>query len=143
MTAHRMNRPNWPPSPDNATGVGLGWSAYRKRGNSSYAAIDTEAPLPAISLNMILEPSGTILVTEQINADNLLAKPRLSTIDSTMAHVDDTYLSVDSVHGGRCNYLMVDGHVVSLEPSATVGGEGEVSDSAETHFGMWTIAAGD
>ncbi|MFT4588284.1 MAG: prepilin-type processing-associated H-X9-DG protein [Candidatus Binatia bacterium] len=143
MPAHRMNRPNWPPSEYNATGVGLGWSQNRKKGNASYAYLESVSTLPAISMDMITEPDKTILITEQAQADNYIGKSKRATIKSTLEHVDSTVLPSGSYHGGRINYLMVDGHVENLKPEETVGPEGEVSDAADTHFGMWTILSGD
>lgn len=143
MTAHKMNRPNWPPSEHNATGVGLGWSQNRAKGNASYAYLQSVATLPAVKMDMIFEPDKTILITEQAQADNYVGKSKRATIDSTMEHVDTTILPMGSYHGGRINYLMLDGHVETLKPEETVGKEGEVSDSADTHFGMWTILARD
>ncbi len=143
MTEHKMNRPNWPPSEYNTTGVGLFWSAYRKKGNSSYAYLETAPRLPAVSMDMILDGAGTIVVTEQATAENHAGKPKFSTVRSTIEQVDETVLPANSYHGGKINYLMADGHVELLQRKATVGPEGEVSDSADTHFGMWTIAAGD
>lgn len=143
MTEHKMNRANWPPSEYNSTGVGLFWSAYRKRGNASYAALEGASTLPAVTLDMIQERARTILVTEQANAGNLVGRPKLATVKSTVAQVDETILPLSALHGGEINYLMADGHVESLEPDETVGLEGEISDSADTHFGMWTIVAGD
>lgn len=143
MTAHKMNRPNWPLSERNATGIGLGWSQYRNKGNASYVYLESLATLPSIKMDMIFEPANTILITEQAQADNYLGKSKRATIAATMEHVDTTVLPMGSYHGGRINYLMVDGHVETLKPEETVGKEGEVSDSADTHFGMWTILAGD
>ncbi|GEM_PF-1385681 len=143
MPAHRMNRPNWPPSEYNSTGVGLFWSAYRKRGNGALASMQGAAPLPAVTLDMLQDRAATIVFTEQAHPENLLGRAKFSTVSSTVGHVDETVLPRDSLHGGRINYLMADGHVEQLEPEATVGPEGKVSDAPETHFGMWTIVAGD
>lgn len=143
MTAHKMNRPNWPPSERNATGVGLSWSQSRKRGNSSYSYLATVSDLPAVTLGMIFEADATILMTEHAHADNFVGRSKRASIISTMEHVDATVLPMNAFHRGRINYLMVDGHVELLDPEETVGVEGEVSDASETHFGMWTIVAGD
>ena len=143
MTAHKMNRSNWPPSEHNVSGVGLFWSAYRKRGNSSLASVDGVVSVPAVTIDMIRDPAATIVITEQVNPENLVGRPKFATVKSTIEHVDETILPMDSLHAGKINYLMADGRVELLEPAETVGPEGEVSDSADTHFGMWTIVSGD
>jgi len=143
MTAHKMNRSNWPPSEYNSTGVGLFWSAYRKRGNSSLASIEGAPTLPAVTRDMIHDQAATIVITEQAHEENFLNRPKFSTVKATLEHVDETILPLDSLHDGKINYLMADGHAELLAPEDTVGPEGDVSDAADTHFGMWTIVSGD
>jgi len=143
----------WPPSSDRQNGVGLNFSPFSAFWNAADNKIgDGSAAHPrpssqlAIKLNMIPEPAGTILLTERIIAHNIVGVVERHIIRNTEDHVawgeGDVYAPpyfyppADSIHGGRFNYLMIDGHVEFLPPSKTTSDLG-------LQRGMWSIKAGD
>ncbi len=143
----------WPPSRDSQTGVGLNWyptsplwnQADNKIGDGSPANPRPSHQL-AIKGSMIPEPTGTILLTERIHVGNLMMAATRHDIGSTEDHMSFGaapvyappyfYPPADKHHGGRFNYLMIDGHVEFLLPSKT-------TPVPNLRRGMWSIKAGD
>jgi prepilin-type N-terminal cleavage/methylation domain-containing protein/prepilin-type processing-associated H-X9-DG protein len=143
----------WPPSRDSQTGVGLNWYPTSPFWNPADDAIgdgSTAHPRPshqlAIKLSIIPEPAGTILLTERIHVENVMMFANRQDIPDTTDHIGSGgapvyappyfYPPADSIHGGRFNYLMIDGHVELLSPSKTTSDLG-------LRRGMWSIKAGD
>lgn len=147
MTYHDMSPKNWPPGPENETGVGIHWTVGAKQGLNSLTNYNSYSNnLPALRTAMILEPDDTLFLTEHAYFRNILANPGGSTVATTAEHIHDdpkAELKLSSLHGGRITYLMVDGHVESLLPDLTTGLTGGVSSNRNTHKGMWTIKARD
>ena len=95
---------------------------------------------------MLLEASGTIVLTERIHVDNVMMFGQREDIrnasniwpGSRSGVCAALFLSTgrQSHHGGRFNYLMVDSHVELLLPSKTTSDLG-------LRRGMWSIKAGD
>jgi len=140
MSGYDMTPENWPPKPDNATGVGLWWD------NKTIAALldhetgqaVTERPelLPRLKRSVLLAPADTILLTEFNDRNNTLefiSSTRVWGVNQQQgAFKGDT----SQFHFGKFNYLMADGHVELLTKLQT-GGIGEAP------AGIWTIRAGD
>ncbi len=147
MPNHDMHPSNWPPGPDNNTGVGLYWTVGAKQGLNTLANFYAFSNnVPAFRAAMILEPDDTLLVTEHAYFRNILANPGGSIIKTTGEHIHDApeaEKKLTTLHGGKISYMMVDGHVESLFPDQTVGFTGGVSSNVNTHRGMWTIRAKD
>ncbi|NBR87083.1 MAG: hypothetical protein EB141_05285 [Verrucomicrobia bacterium] len=146
MPQHDMRQANWPPGPDNATGVGLWWSFGSKGTNQPSSLIyNAEEPTKQASVRtgMILQPKATILLAEQAKTNNIVANGQGSTINCAADHLDTALLPLKNYHQGKFNYLMVDGHVEFLSPDQTVGATGEAGDNPRKHLGMWTIRAKD
>lgn len=139
------NRPiNHPPGPNSSTGVGVSWSFGELGQARSILRFNSEGTnRMAIKRSMISEPKDTLLLTEQIQTNNLLGKGPCATIRCTDDHLATNLISMNAFHRGQFNYLMVDGHVETLQPRQTVGPVGQVGDNALKHHGMWTIKAGD
>lgn len=146
MPNNDMGTNNWPPSSDSTTGIGSHWSVYAK-GNDSLKKFQAYSNnLPAVQGSMILAPDDTMLLTEHVYYKNVVGNASGAIIKTTMEHIqnaDEAKAKMESLHGGRFNYMMVDGHVETLFPDQTVGLTGSVSSNANTHRGMWTIKAGD
>jgi len=136
MSAHDMDKKNWPPGSSNDTGVGLWWSDKDTDGNvtSGNAAltnvISANGRIPKIRLAMISAPVGTLLLTEQANSFNVLFNYSHATISrGDNQYMDALSTKVNPYHHGKFNFLMVDGHVEALYPTEKPG--------------MWTIRPDD
>lgn len=146
MSHHDMRPKNWPPGPTNATGVGLGWSFGpdgKKPPSPTVYNFEHTNQQASVKLSMIPEPKDTLLATEQIQTNNNLWAATRTTIRTTGEHLATNLISMSAFHGGKFNYLMVDGHVETLLPGQTVGPAGEVGTNAMKHDGIWTIKPGD
>lgn len=143
----------WPPSRDSQTGVGLNWYPTSPCWNPADDSIGDGSPAHprpshqlAIKGSTIPEPTGTILLTERIHVGNVMmaatrhdirnAEDHVATGPGTVYAPPYFYPPADKHHGGRFNYLMVDGHVEFLLPSKTTSDLG-------LQRGMWSIKAGD
>lgn len=146
MPNHDMAASNWPPGPDNMTGVGIHWTVGGKGLDSLTNYYSFSNNIPALRAASILDPGDTMFLAEHAYFRNILANPGGAIIKNTKEHIQDdpqAEKSLDTLHGGKFYYLMVDGHVEFLTPDQTTGLTGGVSDKMNTHRGMWTIKAGD
>ena len=144
MPKHGMDKRDWPPASDNATGVGHWW-APRGREYASLSALNSKTngktnALPAITVDMIPSPDATALLTEQAQADNLEFSYSDATIDNPATQLDTRAIKMWRYHGGKFNYLMVDGHVGLLSPLESLGESDPVYDDSDKKFqNIWTI----
>lgn len=147
MTYHDMSPKNWPPGPDNETGLGIFWTVGAKQGLSSLTNYNSYSNnLPAFRTAMILEPDDTLFLAEHAYFRNIYANPGGTTIHTTGEHIHDdpkAEKKLDTLHGGRFNYLLADGHVETFLPDATTGLTGGASAKMATHRGMWTVRPKD
>jgi prepilin-type N-terminal cleavage/methylation domain-containing protein/prepilin-type processing-associated H-X9-DG protein len=117
----------------------------------------TPTPSPyhqmAVRSALLQASQDTIQLTERINVSNLMGHPDVSFIDNSSQHMttgtataqqggqDWVYpLERDFHPNGSWNYLMGDGHVEFLAPTATLGG---TNQNRGLRTGMWTISATD
>jgi prepilin-type processing-associated H-X9-DG protein len=137
MNAHDMTPANWPPGPDNQTGVGLSWDRARIKqllGDNvaeSLAAQNADT-LPMVKYSWLPDPANTIVLTELIDPDNLVKDGRKTTVSGPMEQMALFQNYSGNFHNGRFNYLMADGRVESLSPLQT----GPLSDSSS----LWSIS---
>ena len=135
MAGHDMSAQNWPPGPHSATGVGLTWdkpSVSRLLGEDALAHPET---LPGVNLSVIPAPADTALLAEVIAPENALGKLPWAAVAGSAASGQALPDGGATFHGGRFNYLMVDGHVEWL----SVLQAGAVDGKA----GIWTLKKGD
>ncbi len=131
MSRHNMTETNWPPGANNNTGPGLWWSSDISNGKAALTnVLFAQGNIPAIRLDMISTPSGTLLLTEQARVDNIM----FSSSGATISRSDPQFFNpgstnINPYHNGKFNYLMVDGHVETLLPTEKPG--------------MWTIRPDD
>jgi len=122
MSAHNMAAENWPPGPENETGIGLVWNKpalQRLLGTEVLSdATNSTDSLAMVKLSGVPSPADTVCLAESINAAN------------NVKSIEGTYVSgcgnqmvglqlegtQPQFHLGRFNYLMVDGHVQRLRP---------------------------
>src|SRR5205823_6528353 len=77
--------------------------------------------IPAIRLDMIQFPEQTLILTEQASSNNLMWGYQCAVIHNVREHLDERAIPIDKYHGGKFNYLMVDGHVEALSPAQSAG----------------------
>jgi prepilin-type processing-associated H-X9-DG protein len=129
MPQHDMSSANWPPGPENSTGVGLGWKFWESGNASLNNAYSKDGKLLAVRLEMIHTPADTLLLTEHPNSVNNMFTCDGATIGGPNDHLDTKTSRMNRYHNGKFNYLMVDGHVELLLPAQKPG--------------IWTIKPND
>lgn len=158
MAGHEMVSlaDHWPLGPENTSGVGLNYwfHEWRKADPSVPGSKDGWVDLPTIDFGAdrltpdhlpafhyadIPAPADTLLLTEQIQADNVFDSGWRATVRTTGEQLDNHA----PTHQGRYNYAIVDGHVETLAPALTVGHAGEVGKEPWRNLGLWTIRPGD
>lgn len=135
---------DWPPCPVNQTGLGLAldgrtgqpdtrWNPDDEHGSSKVPRWQSAFQTP-----MILDHTQTIFMTERFSGLNHVG----GSTDAAIADISQ-HLSPDSgmAMPERINYLMVDGHVESLVPTASNSSTNRPGVTAPT--GMWTVLAED
>ncbi len=145
MPWHSMDTKNWPPATTNTTGVGLWWASYGK-GNTGLDPVTNRLKgiaLPSIRTDLILEPAHTMLLTEMARSNNISGNSSGGRIRYTGEQLETNVIPAMEYHGGKFNYLMMDGHVEQLFPEETVGPAGKTGSGWNTHFGIWSIRPGD
>jgi prepilin-type processing-associated H-X9-DG protein len=160
MPWHNMNPEyvkNWPPGPTNSTGVGLWWqdnvrnqdwaqlaNVLTTNNTQTVNGFPATPNLPAVRLNMIPKPGATLLLTEQMRSNNIAFNYLYATIRGPSEHVDKAFLNSDQIHGGKFNYLMVDGHVELFVPTQTLGQDDPDSNGGNpVSPDIWTIRPDD
>ena len=151
MPNHSNKGDNWPLSAENATGVGVWYSRWEKRSDlTNYISMATTkdadggnaavtVTMPALKLDMIPSPASTLLLTEHATPDNTAFNFHGATIDSERDHVA-TNLDINLYHGGKINYLMVDGQVEFLYPMESIGqADPRDNNSGFDHPNVWVI----
>jgi len=137
---------DWPPNPANFTGIGLQWnnlSSTAPNWNTRDSIGSTDSRFQAAVRSKLLQsPTDTIYLTERPGPGNIAGCNDTYTIDSATQHFDQvgTAMVTQSYHNGMYNYAFMDGHVETLNPSATLGTT-NVNTALQT--GMWTISPKD
>ena len=119
-----------------AGGVGLYLDAKRLEKVRKAMPGESADYLPAIKLAMVLTPADTALLVERISIQNALWATKFACIVSTKEQFDAKTFEAKDFHGGKLNYLMLDGHVELLAPAQSAGFTGGVG-------GLWTISPTD
>ena len=89
---------------------------------------------------MISAPATTMLLTEQAQSYNIEFSYSGAAIDSPLAHLDTKIIKSSRYHGGKFNYLMMDGHVEWLSPLESLGeNDPAYDDPAAQYQNVWTI----
>jgi prepilin-type processing-associated H-X9-DG protein len=134
MSVYDMVPANWPPGPDTATGLGLWWDENTVSLLLAGSGKDKPASLPGIKTSILPDPANTLLLTEYISPNHLGSVYR-STVWGVAQQQEYLKDGVESIHHGRFNYLMADGHVELLSPLQT--------GTPDRFGGIWTIKKGD
>ncbi len=154
----------WPLTSNSQTPVGLRWFIFGGETlgwdpTDGQAGVYAEASwgwgnqrwperMPAVRENMVLDPIGTISITENIRRENLGGTDSGADIANSDNHIGiynwqaGTWqgMEVSPQHHGlnQFNYLFVDGHVEFLERFKTHG-----TGNAGQARGMWSIRPND
>ena len=137
MPMYDLNHVSWPPDQDSLGGLGLyldGKALKKVRDADPTMSSDF---LPAIKTVMVPDPYDTALLVERISIINALWAAKYACIVSTREQFDAKTFAAQDFHGGRLNYLMLDGHVELLWPIQSGGHTGSGDQ------GLWTIRPGD
>lgn len=140
MSGHDMQPFNWPPGPDNTTGVGLWWdeNAIVQKFGSQFARKVNKQDLSGLSLvklSWMPDPAGTLLLTEMVDPNNRAWRTGWPVVWNAKQQLSFLKTAAANYHHGCFNYLMTDGHVELLTPLQTGSWDGS--------GGIWTIRAGD
>ncbi|HEY1171601.1 MAG TPA: prepilin-type N-terminal cleavage/methylation domain-containing protein [Verrucomicrobiae bacterium] len=134
MIAGRMaTAADWPPSPVNQTGIGIRldgrpgqvsprWNQDDEPGTKAAPKWQTSFYVP-----MITTPSSTLFLTELFDGANKVGSWNGATISDASSH-----LPKGAAAPSQINYLMVDGHVESRLPAASV-------TASSVPAGAWTV----
>jgi prepilin-type processing-associated H-X9-DG protein len=134
MSSHNMAAENWPPGPENTTGVGLWWDSYGMDSLLGHEPQNLDE-LALVKLSWFQDPANTLLLTEYPLANNRLGHVDDVRVGSPGDQASGLLVGLPKIHYGRFNYLMADGHVELLTGLQT-GGIGGSS-------GIWSIKKGD
>ena len=132
MGRNDMLPKHWPPGGDSATGAGLRWNEATVRlllnNEAAFTNLDLLVP---VKLSNMPVPSDTLLTSELINSQNVVASIQQATVSGVSQQQKFFQDGGAQFHYGRFNYLMGDGHVETLSALQT----GSVDGSG----GIWTL----
>jgi prepilin-type N-terminal cleavage/methylation domain-containing protein/prepilin-type processing-associated H-X9-DG protein len=141
---------DWPPGSENRTGIGLNWNfdnttsgAWNKLDRWSASSDPDPQNQASFRDAMVLEPTGTIFMTEKAHATSLAGNQLQGFIPNAAAgsHIQNGQgITADRYHNNRFNYQFFDGHVQGLDPVATLG---RTNKNRNRQSGMWTVVAAD
>lgn len=143
---------DWPPGPNNTTGIGLNWNNYA---GSSPGAAPRWNPIDPVGTglwpshqdslrdNALGDPAGTIAFSELICNQNIGGCNDVYMLSAANGHLVNTVYgnapTSPEFHDNRFNYLQCDASVALLAPERTLG----TGTNLAKQTGMWTIRAGD
>jgi prepilin-type processing-associated H-X9-DG protein len=137
MPMYDINKDGWPPDENSSGGLGLYLDAKTMKKAWETNPLKQSEALPAIKTSVVPSPSDTALLVERISILNALWQPKFACIISTREQFDAKTFTAKEFHGGKMNYLMLDGHVELLWPAQSGG------HLAEGDQSLWTIRPGD
>ena len=139
MPMYDIARFGWPPEKNSSGGLGLHLDA--KTLQAAREATPSESPdyIPAIKISMAPAPADTALLVECINIQNALWTPKLACLASSKEQFSAKTFKAMDFHGGKMNYLMLDGHVELLSSQTPALLPGRNADYPD----IWTIKGGN
>jgi len=137
MPMYDINRVGWPPDKNSLGGLGLYLDAQTIQTAREADSTKSADYVPAIKTSMVPDPADTALLVERISIPNALWGTKYACIISTREQFDAKTFAAEDFHGGKMNYLMLDGHVELLLPIQAGGHVGAGNE------GLWSIRSGD
>lgn len=131
MAGNDMSPEKWPPGLGSATGIGLLWDKNSVTTLLGEEALTKRDLWPTINIHDIPVPSDTVLITELISPNNVMGSARECNVIGASRQREGLRDDGASVHYGKFNYLMVDGHVERLSPLQTGSYDGTA--------GVWSL----
>ena len=131
MPMYDLNRVSWPPDEQCLGGLGLYLDA--KVIQKIHETDSAEAKIPALKISMVKAPADTALLVERISIVNALWATKFACTISAKEQFDAKTFEAKDFHGGKMNYLLLDGHVELMSISQSIGLMG----------GVWTIRPKD
>lgn len=135
MAGNDMKWQNWPAGGDVPTGTGLIWNEKTALRYQSKEVLKKPELLSGLPLSQVPSPADTVLLTELVSPENIMGKLPNATVSSSIEQRQSLMDGGRQFHGGKFNYLMVDGHVETLSILQTGAMDGG--------GGIWTIKKGD
>jgi len=149
----------WPPSTESLTGIGLFPDTTNPGGPtpwdntdpvSVYQGNDQPSHQPSIRGSLILKPAGTLMFSEvHWDGRSICGRSTATGITIPSAVIQSSLLSgttkitsYNAWHGGKFNYLFIDGHVEKLPYDAKIL-LGATNTSANFAAGAFTINPND
>jgi len=139
MPMYDVARFGWPPGKNSSSGLGLYLDAKTLQTVRSSSAAVSPDYMPAIKMGLAPVPADTALLVECINGQNVLWSPRLACISSSKEQFAGKTIKAADFHGGKMNYLMLDGHVELLSSQTLALVPGRNADYPD----IWTIKGGN
>lgn len=137
MPMYDISKDGWPPGPNSLGGLGLYLDTRVIQKVREADPAGSPNPLPAIRMTMVPDPANTALLVERISILNALWATKYACIVSARQQFDAKTFEQKDFHGGKMNYLMLDGHVELLWP---IQSGGQVGSGDQ---GLWTLRADD
>jgi prepilin-type processing-associated H-X9-DG protein len=131
MPMYDLNKVDWPPDENCQGGLGLYLDAARLANLHKTQPNISVGSVPQIKVPMVPAPADTALLVERISIQNALWGTKFACTVSSKEQFDAKTFEAKDFHGGRMNYLMLDGHVELLSRAQSGGFIG--------NGGIWTI----
>lgn len=135
MPMYDVKKQGWPADSDGAGGVGLYLDKEQLKAARSTMSGAGNKFVPVIKMNLVSAPTDTALLVERIAIRNGLWGSTFACTVAPREQWDSKTLERKKFHGGKFNYLFLDGHVELLTERQSGGHVG--------NGGVWTIRAGD
>jgi prepilin-type processing-associated H-X9-DG protein len=137
MPIYDINKAGWPADQNSESGLGLYLDKRTLR--KAHMAMDDSpsGAIPALNVTAVPDPSGTALLVECIVTGNHIGQIKYACAASVKDQFQISTVKPEDFHGGKMNYLLLDGHVELLSPAQSGGQVGADNQ------GMWTIRPED
>lgn len=135
MPMYDVKKQGWPANSDSVGGVGLFLDQAQLKAARIAQPGGGNRFVPVIKIEMIPAPADTALLVERIAIRNGLWGTTFACTVAPREQWDAKTLERKKFHGGKFNYLFLDGHVELLTDRQSGGHVG--------NGGVWTIRAGD
>lgn len=150
MPAFAKTKANWPPHSQTSAGIGIQLDLQEMAENSkqvvspdfiTVSVLKKSPNTNSFTAAMIGKPAATIALTERVHPRNVIGNIEESTIPNATEHIHyQVPIKPADYHGNRFNYLMIDGHVETLEPLQTLV---STNSPPAIQSGMWTVNPND
>jgi prepilin-type processing-associated H-X9-DG protein len=135
MPMYDVKKQGWPPDSESVGGVGLFLDQAQLKAARTAMLGEGNKFIPVLKADLVSAPADTALLVERIAIRNGLWGTTFACTVAPREQWDAKTLERNKFHGGKFNYLFLDGHVELLTERQSGGHVG--------NGGVWTIRAGD